>query len=903
LSLQKYKTKRNFKATPEPAGKLKKTGKQLIFVVQRHKASHLHYDFRLELDGVLKSWAVPKGPSLNPQDKRLAMMVEDHPYSYHDFAGVIPEGNYGAGIVEVWDHGTFTDIDHSDAATAEKKLKAGLHAGNLKFELKGKKLKGEFALVKMKGRGENTWLLIKHRDKYAVDEPYDSEEQTPKNSPINKWLATHGDSAIAKTRQKRTSIRTGTKTAAKAAAKKIPAGKTPVKAVKDTSSGSAAAKKKRVRALPGETRKLSDFIHPMLAKETDTPFSDPDWIYEIKWDGYRAIAEVNKKNVSLYSRNGNTFNDSYPIVVDALQKQNIRAVLDGEIAVLDETGNPSFQLLQFYDSDPNHPIQYYVFDVLSINGTDTCDLPLTERKMLLKKLLKKSDTIKYSDHIEEEGKAFFEEAKKKNLEGIIAKRADSLYHTGVRTGEWLKIKHHKTQEAIIAGFTEPTGSRKYFGALVLGIKEKGVLKYIGHTGSGFTQQSLKEMHSKLLPLIQKQSPFKEVVKTNMPVTWVKPVLVGEIKYTEMTRDGILRHPIFLHLREDKTANEVTMETSQKVRSPKTTGTAPRKQATKKAAPVKKTAKKTVLKKKESESPENELFLDNIKVPLTNLHKVFWPKEGLTKGDVINYYQSVADYILPYLKNRPQSLLRTPNGIDKPSFYHKDAGEEAPEWVESIPLFSESANKDIHYILCNNRATLAYLNNLGCIEINPWHSSTKALDNPDYLVIDLDPSEKNTFEQVIETANVVKAVLDKAGADCYCKTSGATGLHVYIPMQKKYTYDEVKDFAHLVCMFTHEQLPSFTTLERNLKKRGASKIYLDHLQNRRGQTIACAYSLRPKAGATVSTPLLWKEVKPGLSPKDFTIHNTLKRIKKNGDIFAGILGKGVDLMKCLKNLEK
>jgi bifunctional non-homologous end joining protein LigD len=642
----------------------------------------------------------------------------------------------------------------------------------------------------------------------------------------------------------------------------------------------------------------------MLAKETDIVFSDKDWIYEIKWDGYRAIAEVNKTKISLYSRNGNTFNDSYPIVVEALKKQNIRAVLDGEIVVLTENGDPSFQLLQHYDSDPEHPIQYYVFDVLSINGTDTCDLPLTERKALLKKLLKKSNTVNYSDHIEAEGEAFFDAAKKRNLEGIMAKLADSLYHPGTRTNEWLKIKHHQSQEAIIAGFTEPTGSRKYFGALVLGIKEKGILKYVGHTGSGFTHESLREMSALLNPLIQTQSPFKESVKTNMPVTWVKPVLVCEIKYTELTRDGQMRHPIFLRLRDDKKASEVTMENTKKIKKAPGTGKTKAKNtqgAALKKSPVKKI--KAGIPKKTAKEGGSEMVFGRTKVQLTNLNKIFWPKEGLTKGDVINYYQSISDYLMPYLKNRPQSLFRTPNGVGKPGFYHKDAGEEAPEWVESIPLFSESANKDIDYILCNNKATLAYLNNLGCIEINPWHSTVKALDKPDYLIIDLDPSVKNTFEQVIETAGVVKEVLDKAGADCYCKTSGATGLHIYIPMQKKYTYDEVKDFAQLICMFTNEQLPKFTSMERNLKKRGISKIYLDHLQNRRGQTIACAYSLRPKEGATVSMPLLWKEVKSGLSPHDFTIHNALQRIKKTGDIFTGILGKGIDLMKCLKNLEK
>ncbi|MEO6302402.1 MAG: non-homologous end-joining DNA ligase, partial [Bacteroidia bacterium] len=340
----------------------------------------------------------------------------------------------------------------------------------------------------------------------------------------------------------------------------------------------------------------------------------------------------------------------------------------------------------------------------------------------------------------------------------------------------------------------------------------------------------------------------------------------------------MRHPIFLGLRTDKKANEVTMTATKKV------------------------AKKTVVKssKKETKTGDSISF-GKIKVPVTNLSKVFWPKEKITKGDVINYYQSISDYIMPYLKGRPQSLMRTPNGIGKPGFYHKDAGDEAPEWVESIKLHSASTKKDVDYILCNNKATLTYLNNLGCIEINPWHSTIKALDNPDYLIIDLDPSAKNTFEQVIETANVVKGVLDKAGATCFCKTSGATGLHIYIPMQKKYTYDQVKDFAHLVCILTQEQLPKFTSLERNLKKRGSNKIYLDHLQNRRGQTIASVYSLRPKEGATVSMPLLWKEVKKGLSPLDFNIHNALQRIKKTGDIFAGVLGKGIDLGKCLKNL--
>ncbi|MGZ3862242.1 MAG: non-homologous end-joining DNA ligase [Bacteroidia bacterium] len=525
MSLVSYNKKRNFKKTPEPTGKTsrKKTG--LSFVVQRHKASHLHYDFRLEMDGVLKSWAVPKGPSMFPGDKRLAMMVEDHPYNYKDFSGIIPEGNYGAGIVEIWDKGFVSDIDSDDKKTSEKILLKGLHAGNLKFILHGKKLKGEFALVKMKGKQENAWLLLKHKDKYAEESPYNSEEHTPKNSPINKWLNKKTETAANKPIKSKEE-------------------KTPVK------------KKARIK-LPAKSRKLHKFIRPMLAKETDKPFSDENWIYEIKWDGYRAIAEINGKDVSLYSRNGNTFDASYPILFEELKKLNIRAILDGEIIAVDNKGRSDFQLLQYYQTDSEVPLEYRVFDVLSINGQNTCALPLIERKKLLKELLrKKNNHIKYSEHIPEDGVAFFKASVKQDLEGIMAKKKDSGYYPGVRTGEWLKIKHHKSQEAIITGFTEPTGSRKHFGALVLGMYDGDKLKYIGHTGSGFNEATLRDIYKKLKPLEKKKSPFEEAVKTNMPVTWVKPVLVCEIKFTEWTRDGKMRHPIFLRLRPDKKPKEV-----------------------------------------------------------------------------------------------------------------------------------------------------------------------------------------------------------------------------------------------------------------------------------------------------------------------------------------------------------
>jgi bifunctional non-homologous end joining protein LigD len=557
--------------------------------------------------------------------------------------------------------------------------------------------------------------------------------------------------------------------------------------------------------------------------------------------------------------------------------------------VLNDEGYPEFQLLQHYESNTHRPIHYYIFDILSLNGHNTCELPLIERKELLQSIIKKSEVVKYSDHIMEKGISFFNVSTEKNLEGIMAKKADSLYYVGRRTNEWLKIKNNKTQEAIITGYTEPGGSRKYFGALVLGIKDGNQLKYIGHTGSGFNQQSLKEMWDLLQPLKQSTSPFVENIKTNMPVTWVKPKLVCEIKFTEVTKEGMLRHPIFLHLREDKSIKEVTMANTKNSKKP-----------------LPKVVEKKKINREEkitdTETTNGQIFsFGKIKVKTTNLDKIYFPDEGITKGDVINYYIEMADYILPYLKGRPESLLRNPNGINAKGFFHKDAGEEAPSFVKSKKLYSESANKDIDYIICDNKPTLTYLNNLGCIEINPWHSTIEALNNPDYLIIDIDPSKENTFEQVIEAANVVKQILDKAGAASYCKTSGASGLHVYVPTAKKYNYEQVKDFAYLICMLSSEQIPGFTTLERNLQKRGHKHIYMDYLQNRRGQTIACAYSLRPKTGATISTPLLWKEVKSGLTPQDFNINNIIKRVKKAGDIFTPILGKGINLNKCLNNL--
>lgn len=866
MGLEKYKEKRNFTDTPEPEGKVEKNAGKLIFVVQRHHASHLHYDFRLEVNGTLKSWAVPKGPSLNPKDKRLAMMVEDHPISYATFEGDIPEGNYGAGHVDVWDHGTYEPVDEKGDVISQNDFIRGMHAGSIKFRMKGKKLKGEFALVNLK-KDAKSWLLIKHKDKYATDEDYSAEDYAKKSS-------------LAYTAARSGSKKTATK---KAAAPKATAAKKVVKKKAHTEDEikPTASYKPSFRSNPD---KYKEYIKPMLAKLHDKPFDSKEWIFEIKWDGYRAIAELNGKNSRLYSRNGLSFEKEYTPVFEELKKIKQKIVLDGEIVAFDENGMPSFQHLQQYGQNSNVPLIYYVFDLLYVNGKSIMEQPLMERKNLLKSLLPESDVIKYCDHVAAKGSEFFKAMEKKGLEGMIAKRSDSLYYPGGRSNDWLKVKHMLTDEAVIAGFTEPRGGRKYFGALVLGVYDKGKLIYIGHTGTGFNDKLLKEVYTKMQPLIIDKNPFSGKVRVNAPVTWVKPQLVCNLKYTEVTADGARRHPVFLGLRKDKAAKEVT-------------GEAP--VAAEKEEPVKQS--KTAPTKSKSSTMKEEMKIGTKKLKLSNLDKVYWPDEGYTKGDMLEYYNNVYKYIGKYLKDRPESLKRNPNGIKGPAFFHKDAGEDAPDWMTTYPVWSENTDKTIDYLVCNDRASLLYIANLGCIEINPWNSRTAKPDYPDYMVMDLDPSDNNTFDDVVDCANVIKGIFDRAGIDSYCKTSGSTGLHVYVPLGAKYTYEQTRQFAEVIAQLTVQELPDKTTIERSLSKRSKDKIYVDYLQNKEGATLSTVYSLRPKPGAPVSTPLEWKEVKHGIDPRDYNIENTLKRLEKKGDLFEPVLKKGIDMIKALQKL--
>lgn len=829
--LTEYNKKRSFKITPEPKGEVKKTnGKTLHFVVQKHDASHLHYDFRLELDGVLKSWAVPKGPSMNPKDKRLAMMTEDHPLSYGTFEGEIPAGQYGAGDVIVWDTGVYQSDEVLDPEESRKKLKSGLNKGELSFVLLGKKLRGKFTLVHMKERGENAWLLIKAKDEYA------SEEDVTKDV----------SSVLSKSLLKRDQISTVTPPVKKVITKKT-------------------AAKKSTKQDPMPTK-----VKPMLAKLGDTPFDKKDWLFELKWDGYRAIAEIDCGKVKLYSRNGLSFTDTYTPIVEVLKKFDHRCVLDGEIIALKD-GKPDFHTLQQYKVAPK-PLRYVVFDLLYLDGEDLRSRPLRERKDLLKSIIIDCE-LTYSDHVEEKGVDFFSFVTKESIEGMVAKDANSIYREGVRSDSWIKIKTHQEQEAIIIGYTKPRGSRQHLGALVLGAYIEGKLRYIGHSGGGFGDKELKDLYAKLEKIKTNTSPVAEKVPINSEITWVKPQYVCQISFTEWTKSGRMRHPIYKGLRVDKKASEVGKEV-----------------AAHSETLIKKPAAKKQPAKKKTEG-----------ATLTHLDKVYWPEEGYTKGDLIHYYDEMADILLPYLKDRPQNLNRHPNGINGQNFFQKNMDMKLPSFVETKRIWSESNNDYLEYIVCNNKETLLYLANLGCIELNPWNSRTQKLDRPDYMIFDLDPKGR-AFSDVITVAKEVKRVLDLSCETSFPKTSGKSGLHIVVPLGARYTYDDVRRFSELVMRIVHRHLPDLTSLERSPSKRGG-KIYLDYLQNRFGQTLACAYSVRPYPGATVSTPLEWKEVKQGLDPGTFTIKNTMARLKKKGDLWQPVMEQKNDLGDAIKCLEE
>ncbi|HEV8286272.1 MAG TPA: DNA ligase D [Chitinophagaceae bacterium] len=655
----------------------------------------------------------------------------------------------------------------------------------------------------------------------------------------------------------------------------------------------------------------------MLTTLVDEAFDGEDWLFEIKWDGYRAIASILNNKVELYSRNNISFNKRYPEVVNALSEWSVNAVIDGEVVALDEHGHSKFQYLQNWLRDQQGSLVYYVFDILWLEGYDLTQLSLIQRKNILQQVIPVNDIVRYSDHIEKNGIHFFEAAKEKDLEGIIAKNKKSTYETDTRSKSWLKIKTTFRQEAVIVGFTEPSGSRPYFGALVLGIYEDGKLEYAGHTGSGFNQKLLKDVWTKLQPLIINECPLDIRPKTRMPATWIKPKLVCEIKFQEWTQDHIMRVPVFMGLRTDKKPTEVKKEKLMATKKIQKRNGLPTRRPGKKQSVAKneKTSPNKNEKNKRTSSTkklkassewldENEkelsVKLNGHELKLTNLDKIYWKKESYTKRDLLNYYHAIAPYILPYMKNRPQSLNRHPNGIDGMSFFQKNVQGKVADWIETFDDYSESTRETVHYFVCTNEASLIYLANLGCIEMNPWHSTIAKPDSPDYCLIDLDPHEIN-FDKVIETAVAVKKVLEDLKIPAWCKTSGSSGIHICIPLGAKYNYEQSKHLAELIANLVHHEVPEFTSVERQPAKR-RRKVYLDFLQNAKSQTVACVYSVRPKPEATVSTPIFWEELKKGLSPANFTMKNIFERLKTEGDIFKPVYEKGIDLKKTLATVE-
>jgi len=889
MSLSLYKKKRSFEKTPEPSGNGKrKKEKQLLFVVQKHHASHLHYDFRLEMGGVLKSWAVPKGPSLNPSDKRLAMEVEDHPFDYKDFEGIIPKGNYGAGTVIVWDNGTYEPSETVNAKEPEKQLLHDLHKGTLSIRLHGQKLNGDFALVKTKGREENAWLLIKKKDKFSKETDITKKdksvisdktlEEVKQNRKSKQWTSNRNSNGELKRKEDIEEATPGT----------IDYTKTAKALLKDV-------EEKKKAGIPKN-------IKPMLATLVDEPFQAEGWSYEIKWDGYRALAWVDGQDSDLRSRNNNSYTDQFNLIWEALKQWPIKAVVDGEIVVVDENGVTSFQKLQNWRSEPKGQLMFYVFDILWLEGYDVTSAPLTKRRELMKPLVPPEGIIRFSDSFETKVTDFLEAAAKLGIEGIIAKKNDSEYIVNNRSKNWLKIKTGKRHEAVIGGYTINKDSSKLFSSLLLGVFENKKLKFIGQAGTGYTDVSQKEIMKQLKPLEIYECPFEHPKDKNKPrllrsstpkavIKWVKPEIIAEVQYQELTTEGLMRHPSFQGLRTDKKAKDVKMEEAVHI-SP---GTKTAKPNAAKSLAGKKSKDNNILVDPKQKTEKKKI--NSRELVFTNLDKIYWPKEKLSKGDMLNYYYQVAPYLLPYMKDRPQSLNRFPNGINGPSFYQKNVADKIPNWLTTHNYKNTSKEGTKKFLVCSDEASLLYMANLGCIEMNPWHSRVQSPDRPDWCVIDLDP-DTNSFDEVIEVANIIKKILDTLEVDGYAKTSGSTGIHIYIPLGAKYDYEQSKMLAELIVSIAHRETKGFTSLERNPSKR-KEKIYLDFLQNRPIQTIAAPYSLRPKPGATVSAPLHWEEIRKGLSIRDFTIDNMLARIKSEGDIFKGVLGKGIDLQKVIK----
>jgi bifunctional non-homologous end joining protein LigD len=767
--LREYERRREKGATPEPFGGRRRKGRP-IFVVQRHDARRLHYDLRLERDGALASWAVPKGIPLEPGQRHLAVHVEDHPLDYASFEGEIPAGQYGAGTVEIWDRGTYELVEEKPD-------------GGLTVQLAGERLRGLWTLVPARLDGdEKNWLLLRKAD-----------DSTPTRTPRRDY-------------------------------------------------------------------------EPMLATLADDVPVGPEWLYEVKWDGYRALAYLAGGEATLTSRRGNDLTVRFAEVARALER-SVRTpdcVIDGEVCALDEEGRSSFSVMQ----QGSGPLVYYAFDVLEIDGEPVLDLPLVERRKRLTKLLDRRVTAVRLSESFDDGKALYDAAKEQGLEGVVAKKRGSRYQPGRRTRDWLKAKTHDEQEFVVAGYTKGKGRRAgRLGSLVLAVMRGGELTYVGNVGTGFDEKEIDRLVAVLRRLERSTPPFREV--PTMPkvrkddVVWVEPKLVAQVEFAEWTHDGRLRAPVYKGLREDKEPAEVRHE--------EPLGTEIRRG-------------KRVLK-------------------LSNLDKPFWPEEGVTKGDLIAYYRDVAPVLVPHLRGRPFTMKRYPDGWQGKHFFQKDAPSHMPDWIKTFEYRSTSRatreKRTLRYPLVDDELALLWMANMGCIDMNTWYSRVDAPSRPDWVLFDLDPSPDVGFREVVQVALLIRDVLDALGLTGFPKTSGADGFHVLVPIARRYSYDRTREFAEIVAGTLARLHRGLVTTEwAKAKRRG---VLIDANQNGEGKTIASVYSARPRSGAPVSTPLRWEEVTEDLDPAAFTMEAVLDRVQRHGDLFEGVLTTRQSLGKALEAL--
>jgi bifunctional non-homologous end joining protein LigD len=894
-ALGAYSAKRAFEATPEPApAAAPERSGPLLFVVQQHAARKLHFDFRLEAEGVLKSWAVPKGPSLNPADKRLAVPTEDHPFDYASFEGVIPEKQYGAGEVIVWDCGAYSPDEGEEyffhgRAEAERRVLAGLAKGKLGIFLRGVKLKGSFALVRTSDGKQ--WLLIKHKDRFV-----DTGDITARGESVLSGM-TVGE---LKRRPPRERI---------AAAELAPTGPP--------------------EALPAK-------LAPMLAESRDAPLTQPDWRYEPKLDGYRVLAFIDRDRVVLRSRRGLDYSGIFPDIAAELGRQLVGTmVLDGEIVAFGPDGRPSFGALQdraqlktpreIAAAEQATPTAYVCFDLLHFAGVNLRPARYEARRRYLAQCLLPSARVQLV-HADDDGEALYNASLASGFEGVMAKRRDSPYLPGKRSGHWLKIKSTETAEFVVAGYTKGKGARAPLGALLLGVWEaKDRLRYVGHVGSGFDEATLAEIKRRCEPLKTAKRPFTEQPPLNGPATWLAPELVAEVKFADWTEAGMLRAPVFLRLRGDVDAKSVKRGGSRRAAAPR--------------PPAGDTEVDQVLQQLDDRRTTLQLAVGAARIKLTNLDRVYWPADraldqpALTKRDLLRYFARVSRFMLPHLADRPLTMIRMPEGIDGQRFFQKHWGEARPDFVQTVTVFSESKDEKHEYLLCNDLATLLWLAQAGTLEFHVWHSRSRpgpdsrragtdfsssleamersVLNHPDYLVFDIDPyiysgkepkgaePELNTraFAKGKEVAFWLRELLQSMGLESVVKTSGKTGLHVFVPIERTLDFDAARQVCEMVGRHLLRKHPKDITMEWSVNKR-TGKIFIDYNMNVRGKTLNVAYSPRGVPGAPVSMPLSWDELAKA-HPLDFLLTNAPARLERTGDRWQNSLRDKQSLERALE----